>query len=52
MVILKSIFSKMSITKILFTCSGTGVRMKSSAETSESDDERAKYQGSYNEGEE
>ena len=52
MVILKSIFSKMPITKFLFTCSAMGARMKSSVETSESDDECAKCQGSYNEGEE
>ena len=52
MAILKSISSKKPITKILFTCSGMGARIKSSVETSETDDECAKCQGSYNEGEE
>ena len=42
----------MSITKILSTCSVMGVRMRSSVEASESDDECAKCQGNYNEGEE
>ena len=55
MMVLKSIFPKMSIMKILFTCSGIGEENEiicEHVETSESDDECAKYQRSYSEGEE
>ena len=52
MTILKSIFSKLPNMKILFTCSGMEARMKSLVESSESDDECAKWQGSNNDGEE
>ena len=52
MAILKSIFSKMPLMMILFTCSGMRAIICGHFETRESDDEYAKCQGSCNEGEE
>ena len=55
MTIIISIFSKLSMMKILFTCSGMGARMKlcvTMLKLVESDDECAKSHVSYSDGEE